>query len=139
MMTKEEIAESVVPNLNQGLEKLLEWAQAAEGFAIEQAPLLVSEILTWGVVKHSTYLAIWTMVSLGFLAWAFWLGKSQSQRPESTHCGFDQNDAKILQRFVVAAAAAALFLSTIVNMPVIVNIYFAPRLYLIQQLSDLVR
>ena len=64
-MTKEavtdkvvEVAEQVVPALDVWTQQLLEWAKAGEAFAGEQLPLLVQEIISWGIASH----AVWALV-----------------------------------------------------------------------------
>ena len=62
----------ITPRLNQAMDKVGEWVEAAEGLATQQVPLLVKEIIYFEIASNSFYVLLGIIgVLWGVFAWRF--------------------------------------------------------------------
>ena len=112
--------------VTQGLDTALQYVQSASNFAAEQAPIVIQEILHYGLAKAIVYCTIWTLVTA--------LGVYITTR--AYHAAKGSSDEEIF--LLPAAATIAPFVGMIIELLVICQILFAPRLYLLEQLKVLI-
>jgi hypothetical protein len=122
---------------------LLEWTKAANEFAVDQAPMLAQEIISWGIT-HGIILGsinvAFMAILVGFVAWLyrisliFW--SSRDPYDNAGHCM-----ALGIGWSLVSVLGSALFCVCFSEMcEGIINAlhaYTAPRLYIIETLSKL--
>lgn len=121
------------------MDKISDWVDSAEAFAISQAPEIVREILTWGFWSHLIIAII--LVSSVLLCW---LGLTISIRKLSSLK--DCLDENYLGHWNVLNAifTFVIIIFSVIALPMAVRsfyfamlAYFAPRLYVIDYIKDL--
>ena len=110
--------------VNQFLSEMLDGVKQAGAFVSEQLPLVLQEYITWGIVSSAVYLVIPTtffIFSKRVWKWAI-------------------KEADDSQGFSVAVAVVPSVIAVIMfiyNLLDIAKAIFAPRVYLIDELSKL--
>jgi len=125
-----EVAQEMVPVLDKWLQELLDWTRAGADFASEQLPLLVEEIIQWGMVSHFVWAAVFfipviCMFRVIRCAWKF------------AHKDNDYNDGPPAVAFSVIGFVLA-GIPLMYNLLAGLKALIAPRLYLIEFLKDMV-
>jgi len=128
------VKEELQTRLLSSLDKVQEYIEATEEFVAEQAPLVAQEIILAGRITHCWFLFL-AIIAIGIGIWiARICVKENNKIPEDRH-----NDGAWIAGSIVSIVAAlgvcAVFSATMV--PQIVNVWFAPRLYLIQEIGKL--
>ena len=128
----DERAEELV---TQAGEKVLEYLEATEGFAAEQAPLLAQEIVRYGILNNSLQIAFFvvTVPVLLYMAYRFGTGKDVWQ-----------HDMTVKAVLCIAFGATG-FITLAVGLgvcssdaiPNLCKALVAPRLYIIEQIGRL--
>lgn len=150
--------------LNTRILSLVDWVGSVgkelEAGAREQVPLLAKEILHWGVVEHLIYWAGFLSVSL-IMFWIFrgmgtyvrtlramaikwneWCRLPFSEQdkvpqpPNPTAALFDAQDIMGLRWVPFGIGCIVLIVSTVVNFQIILKIWVAPRVYLVETASE---
>lgn len=104
------------------LTKILEWAEAGETFVVEQAPLVVQEMIAWGVMRGSLGIALGVFLMVAGLLIAFLIERRGDQPDRILHL---MSALPGLMGFFIAV-------SSIGNL---MKVLTAPRLYVIDQLG----
>ena len=115
-MQKEEL-------IDKFFEKLLQYADGAEKFAVENAPLYIEELLTFGAIEASFWLWISVFFSVLFISTII------------IACLAIEDE--YAQALTIALCAISFFLSSIAlscNFIDLQKIKHAPRVYVIEQL-----
>lgn len=118
--------------INQAGEKVLAYLEATEGFAMEQAPLLAQEVLSWGLWYYSSGFIGWVALSI-LLFVAGNVFRQAILDPIDTHY---QADKDLFMVAIIAVAALPLT-GALACMTLVVKILVAPRLYIIEQIGRL--
>ncbi len=127
------------------LTEILVWAKTAGEFVVEQAPLVAQEILTWGIVKNAFGLAGGLTLLAGaaltaryaILHWCQW---SQDDKVGKDMYGNRSPDArKIIPLIGAGIAAVGGTLISALCAYAILYVITAPRLYLIEKITYLLR
>ena len=63
----DEVVAKVASMSDAAFSKALEYVESAESFVVEQAPLLVQEILAWGFAENLIYAVIWGLFGSALL------------------------------------------------------------------------
>ena len=105
------------------VEKLVGWLDSAGNFVIEQAPLLVREILGYGYVVNTA----WLITGILLLCAGCWCFRKNWAMGDN----FDGV-------MVCVVTVGAGLIITIASTVCLLKIYFAPRLYILSELSGLV-
>ncbi len=112
----------------QGLAKALAYIETTESFVVEQAPLLIQELLNYSLVYSSFWAVFWFIMGLGGIFFGVkvyrWIDKD----------GGDPFAGVMLGFFVGGGCLGGAFTC----LATVVKILIAPRLFLIQRLGDLV-
>ena len=112
--------------------ELLEYVKQAVDFGKDQAPLVAQEMLRYGEVCAWLYLGIAVLL---FVA-AFFLIRYGRDR------AFDPEDEAFMPTFTCVVGGAGVIAGTIVifvNVFVLIQIHTAPRLYILEQIKELMR
>lgn len=123
------------------LDKLIDWAETTESFAVEQVPLLVQEIITYYTCYHVAWASLWILVTILGIALMV-NGKRASDKIRA------DNDSRYLSeaesaRIWIPVGAGLFFsvlgsLSFFANCIFLLKVRFAPRLFLLEFLKGLV-
>lgn len=141
-MVDKEIVENVAleakPIIDQWSAELLAWAKSGSGFVTEQIPLLVKEIIRWGLAEKAIYCSIGIiLLSLGIILFRY-LHTHRSWLRQALNSYNEDVPAMSLCILTLAAnlVGALIFF---INLHDFIKILVAPRLYLIEYLSQLVK
>ena len=112
-----------------GLSKALEYIETAEGFVVKQAPLLVQEILAFGMAEACITAFILVVLASG-------LGYGTYRLVQvATKDGADE--AAFIVGLLGGGASIGCLIGFFGEVFTIAKITFAPRLYLLQELKAL--
>ena len=125
-MDKEQLTE-------QAIQKALEWASAAEGFVVEQAPELCREIVALGRVQYTAIACL----GLAIVAWASIRGLRDTVEGLIKVEPGDVRWGRFVPGFLsVVCGVIFLFLFTVWADP-LSTVWFAPRLYVLEVLKEI--
>ena len=130
-------APAVMERLNAAIAHIGEWVETGEAFASEQVPLLVTEIIYWGVADAAFWVVLGVCFLLtaastfrfGYKRWSAW--STLNDDPEFCRKAPTCSIA-------VISAVMGFFMITCNVMPMLKPLV-APRLYLIEYFQHLVR
>ena len=111
----------------QGLAKALAYIEATESFVVEQAPLLVQEVLRYGLFNSLFWVGFWAVAFGGVLYVAVKVYKMLVADNEDPFMGV------AISIFPGGGCLAGCF----INLFDAVKILIAPRLYLLERLDSL--
>jgi hypothetical protein len=125
------------------LAKALEWLQTTEEFVIEQAPQIAQEILYWGLAQNVFYAVLYGGAFIFFLLWFF----KGNQIQKISDLFKEDTDQSITAGFIRLVFSAIMGFLSVVALPwaaidrtlASIKILVAPRLYLIEYISDLLK
>lgn len=115
--------------LNQFLSSLMEGLNKAGAFVTEQLPLVLQEYITWEIASSIVWLVPWTLAAIGCVKLWKWLLSIDD----------DDADDKELAFLIAAVPSIIAFGAVIYNVLDMCKAIFAPRVYLIEELSKLVK
>lgn len=130
------MTEQLEQKLNESLTSLLEWVDTAGEFVSDQAPLVVNEILAWGVTKETTQAVGVSLITLVVLmatsaVWAWKIKKKINP--------IKQDIPLLLMALVLGLTLSIGLCFTCVDEWLdVVYINVAPRLYILEQLKGLI-
>ena len=111
--------------------KLLGWVNTIEDFTMEQLPLFVEEILTYRAIYHGIWASLLILV---FGIAAYLLIKYRPKRDEDGY--FEPGE--LFVSILMWAGELILFLVSVAHIFKFIMVLVAPRLYLIEYVSNLV-
>ena len=114
----------------QGLAKALSYIEATEHFVIEQAPLLVQEVLAYGLVSNVMAALIYSVMGVA-IGYGVYKGCKVANEDQC-------DEAAFMIGILGGGTVIGLAIALVQDAFVIAKIVFAPRLYLLETLSDLV-
>lgn len=121
-------------NIGEIIDKLQIYVENAENFAADQAPQLLQEIIYWGIIENSIDAFIGLIVlSICSYAVYYFFTKYPTADDE------EQEVAYVFGIIVSSTASIISFCVTLAQLQMVLYIYFAPRLYLIDRISDIAR
>lgn len=117
----------------QVVEEMMKYAQDAGSFVKEQAPLVVQELLTRGIIVNS----LWLVGLFALMIVSIILAKK-------AYAGFIKNwpaeDPGPFFAFLFPIAGIVVsFIVSLTSIYQLCNIYFCPRLYVLEYLGSLVK
>lgn len=122
----------IVEKLNESAEKLLDYVEQTGDFVVEQAPLVVQEMITWGITHCVFWIIIVSIVLLPIIAicgYFFRIGVKDDW--DFDYC--------IPSGMVGGVSLIFWFLVIASNIYDLLYIYFAPRLFILDQLKGLIK
>jgi hypothetical protein len=117
--------------LEQGFGKALSYVQATESFVAEQAPLLIQEIVNYGLAYNGFLAVLWGVIGV-CLAYSSYRLVKYAQTCDS----YNDEGPAIAGVFLGCIGAGSL-IGCICESLVVLKIVFAPRLYLLEELGRL--
>ena len=116
-----------------GLERISQWVERAEAFADEQAPLVVQEIITWGFWSNTTLATGLLMLTAlcGITAYLL-INRSLKEHKEDDFFLF------VIGIVVIIGGVVSLIFGLFYSYMTF-YVAVAPRLYVIEQLRELMR
>lgn len=143
-----QVAQQAHPSIEQGLQQLMSYLNNAivvgTNFTIEQAPIIVTEIFRWAIVNCVLTVFCWTVI-LGLVVYVMRTGDSWLFPAHKEYGGYNswsENDRDLVSRTFKLFSSVPFFIMVIVWLVQITNIVYiivAPRVYLIEEISRLVR
>lgn len=135
-------APAITAHINAALAKVGQWVEATENLAAEQAPLLVKEIVYWGIAEPGFGVGLALIFMLCLPATLFYLSRSKTL-PEGKRCmsaAFDDQGSgfdiafSIIGGIVLPIIGFIIFCTNIMSFlkPIV-----APRVFLIEYFRQL--
>jgi len=122
-------AESVVPQVTELAQRMLGYLESGMDAAQEQMPLLLGEIIAWGIAEHLIIAAMF------WVAPCVWVCVGMSVYRHVAEAN-NEGDAGFMV-FVVSVLQAPLIIGGVMFFLAALKAVVAPRLYLIEYLRDL--
>ena len=119
------------------LKKGLETAEKTGNFIVEQAPDLIRQLLIWKTVEHSIYVIIGISLIIYFYRWTKKVAKEMKEKEDDFEDYFMDSLANI---FIAIGQISALIIGIALiteNLHDLIQIVFAPKIYLIEYTSQL--
>jgi hypothetical protein len=120
--------------VDYSLLKVLQWIEQTKDFAVEQAPLLAQETLRYGLWTYSAGATL-GVVFLACAAFMWVLFVREVNREAKRKSYGEEVCGPII--FVASIATLAGVITCVLNMVGMLQIYLAPRLYLLEQFAGL--
>lgn len=133
--------EELNKRLINSIDKIAEWTEKAESFAVEHAPQVVNEILAWGVSQSITIVVL-IIVPLVVAAITAIRMRNKTMVILESNIGKNYPNKDDPFGYVavgVSSAVIVFFLCGALShqLLILIKIHTAPRLYVIDQLSNL--
>lgn len=121
----------------EAINQLVEYLNKGAGFVEEQAPLVVNEILNYDWYFYSAAIVIQILISLlcGLVALMLFTNKNLERMRQ----GDDSAAGRAMIGFCNLFICVGLWPAIIINNFSLFKMFVAPRLYLIERLSDLIK
>jgi len=116
-------------NLDKITEKLIEWLETTEVLAQEQVPIILQEVLTWHLISTLVSMAL---ILIGITGYFVFLVKAKRPIIE------DDATPRGVFALIGGIGSSIGFLALLIDLYIVLQIYFAPRVYLIEYLKGLV-
>ena len=124
--------------LIEALDLIISWLESGGELVVEQAPIVVQEVLTWAIVGSILDWVLWTGGILAIVGVTHRLCITNIKNlPESTYTRFDQTDALVVNNITKIVATILIFITTAFNAGIIAKVTVAPRLYVIDYLRGI--
>lgn len=138
MKIVEAVSKQVNPIIQQFSNELLEWVRSGKHFVAEQVPLLVQEIIRWGIAEHCIFLFISVLlIGAGLIAVRYWINnKVWVQQTLDNPLTEGRGIAVILAAILPTVFGIFAFF---INCWCLAKILVAPRLFLIEYMSNIVK
>lgn len=129
------IDQQMKDKLLESIDTIGSWVESTKDFALEQAPLVVNEIVMWGIGKYSFSV----LLGLIFLVISFFSIRSAVNNKQVY---FDQDNGDIpTKRFFILLSGIISFIPGVllflINIYHLIFVLCAPRLYVIKTIADL--
>lgn len=119
------------------LKKGLETAEKTGNFIVEQAPDLIRQLLIWKTVEHSVYVILGISLIIYFYRWTKKVSKKMKENEYDFEAYFMHSITNI---FSTIGQLTFLIIGMILipqNLQYLIQIVFAPKIYLIEYSSKL--
>lgn len=126
-------------DIQQILSALLGYLQTAAGFAAEQAPLVLQEILNWAIAANALSMVVTAGIIYGFCAFlrSVWKRARMPYGNGEGESRIDTDDAALLTILPVIFIGVA-GIGFLISMFELVKVLVAPRVFLIEYVSKLI-
>ncbi len=118
------------------VDKIIEYVAGAEDFVVTQAPLVVQEIWHWGMAEHVIYFIVFIVLGIVTYFISNKCFQSSINQPKGTE------GQELMYGLGIICRIATVILPLIglmVDGMVVAKIYFAPRIYLLEVLPEIVK
>lgn len=125
-MTEQEIKTELLKHADELLQYLQVGMKDGVDFAKQQVPLIIQEYLKWGMAEAILYMFVCLLISVVLFTYA-----TKRKRP--------WNGDRDPSPYLAVTAGLIAFIPFFVNAFTLVQIWIAPRVYLIEQFTKLVK
>lgn len=132
--------EELQKRLVESWDKIIQYLEHTENFVAEQAPLVVQEIINWGIWSNIVLLLIWFIISIILLKignYLFGKGKYCLENNISYIGRDDQFGLYLLGTVVYCGSMVSFFAGCGTSIYNLFYVLCAPRLYVLDQISNL--
>lgn len=129
-----ENASAMSNRLDQAVEKVASYVEAGAEFAVAQAPLLVREIINWEIAFRCG-VAFVALVGFALGLWAFRYIYAQAHSDRYQR----YSDSAVLGMVAAGGVAVGGLATFVCNTFALVKVLVAPRLFLLEYFSNLVK
>lgn len=138
--------EVLIEKATESLGEIQKWVESGKDFVVEQAPLVVHEIIAWGIAECTFFLVLNGIIIITALIMLYC---SMFRKKMLENVWFDENMRRANPTFhqiqsIVGSAVG--IMGTIISFANICGytyfllfIVYAPRLYILQELSKLLK
>lgn len=127
----------------ESLEEIQSWLQSSKDFVTEQAPLLIQEIVRWGIFKSVLYISlslVLFIIGILLVYRGYFSKKSHKDWETILPSGPSlEQGTRIIETVVGCVVTFVTFITMWVDIFSLVFVLTAPRLYVLQTLSDLLK
>ena len=102
-------------------------------FGSEQIPVLVQEILTFSLIERGVFVAV-DLVVLGVCVYLF-----KKMLPHVVECLDDANPLPLIGSVLTGVMTISMITSAIRGILICTKIHFAPRLFMLEYIKDLIQ
>ena len=123
----------------KSLDRIEDYLKATENFVIEQAPLLVQEIVHWEIARWSLFLTCWLVVFLSVCSLLLYLFRSKRVKKWLAEDPYTSEGLVYMGRSltflgVVGSLAGVATCTYHIIYPIV-----APRLFLLEKFAELIK
>ena len=122
--------EKIENNIEEILNYIHNGIKNAGDFVVEQTPLLIQEILTYNLIFHGSLVGVGVFIIFVAICFSLYFIRKIDWKDDNHVIPF-----VIFNAFVWFVSLCLVFK----NIFVVVKIYFAPRIYLLEYVSDLIK
>lgn len=118
---------------------IIDGLQQGKELAEREAPLVVREVIQWGIVEHAILAGV-GLLGLLFGSWLFLWSRQQwqaVQKDAKAHYG--DGEGYQITMFFSAIGIGVTVLITVINAVIMAKAIVAPRLYLLGELKQLLK
>jgi hypothetical protein len=127
----------ITSEVGEAVELIKGYALELEGFMREQAPLYIEEVLRWGLWNHLLYTLLWLTLVIVFVIMARKCNADSDRFTEKNRAM--EADACFFFCMVFTCLAILFSYFTVENLFVVMKILVAPRLYLLEHFTHLIK
>lgn len=117
---------------------IIDGLQQGKELAEREAPLVVREVIQWGIVEHAILAGV-GLLGLLFGSWLFLWGRQQYYREQKKSTSYDAGEGYQITMFFSAIGIGVTVLITVINAVIMAKAIVAPRLYLLGELKQLLK
>ena len=117
---------------------IIEGLQQGKELAEREAPLVVREVIQWGIVEHAILAGV-GLLGLLFGSWLFLWSRQQYYLEQKKSTLYGAGEGYQITMFFSAIGIWVTVLITVINAVIMAKAIVAPRLYLLGELKQLLK
>ena len=117
---------------------IIEGLQQGKELAEREAPLVVREVIQWGIVEHAILAGV-GLLGLLFGSWLFLWSRQQYYLEQKKSTSYGAGEGYQITMFFSAIGIGVTALITVINAVIMAKAIVAPRLYLLGELKQLLK
>ena len=117
---------------------IIDGLQQGKELAEREAPLVVREVIQWGIVEHAILAGV-GLLGLLFGSWLFLWSRQQYYLEQKKSTSYGAGEGYQITMFFSAIGIGVTLLITVINAVIMAKAIVAPRLYLLGELKQLLK
>ena len=117
---------------------IIDGLQQGKELAEREAPLVVREVIQWGIVEHAILAGV-GLLGLLFGSWLFLWSRQQYYLEQKKSASYGAGEGYQITMFFSAIGIGVTLLITVINAVIMAKAIVAPRLYLLGELKQLLK
>ena len=136
--------EEMTQSLSTFVKDSIESLTTTKEFCVEQAPDLIQQILAWKFWQSVSVLLIWTVIVIGYIIYYRYVLRTCKKTKEEQNARSSYHNDPYETPFFICSSMIGAFLGLIyiivvcVNLYTILQIWIAPKIFLIEYASGLI-